>query len=104
MKTFEDDAPVRLVLPWEPPVRYENPRDWISVLANDVDTGQVREILGAYNRYRVVGSEIHFFMHTTKRKSELKKLMRHDKGWGAFAEAHPELRIEWAEDVLGEIK
>lgn len=102
MKTFEDGAPVRLVLPWAPPVHYENEDDWISVLANDVDTVEVREMLGHFDRYKVAGNEIHFFMHTTKRRSELKKLMRHDKGWRRFAEAYPDLRIDWAEDTSGD--
>lgn len=101
MITFEDGAPVRLVLPWAPPVRYKDERDWISVLANDVDTWQVREVLGHFNRYKVVGQEIHFFMHTTRRRSDLKKFMRHHDGWRRFSETHPEYRIEWAEDVLG---
>lgn len=104
MKTFEDGTPVRLVLPWAPPVRYQEPRDWASVLSNDVDTWQVREILGHFDRYKITDTEIHFFMHTKRRKSEIAKMMRDDAGWPRFAKTHPDLKIEWAEDVLGESK
>lgn len=102
MKTFEDGAPVRLVLPWMPPVQYKEPRDWASVLSDDVDTWEVREVLGHFDRYQITSDEIHFFMHTKRRKAEVKKMMRQDDGWRRFAKAHPDLRVEWAEDASGD--
>ena len=99
MKAFKDGAPVRLVLPWEPPVHYENEADWESVLANDIDTPGIRNVLGHFDRYEVKDREIHFYMHTTRRRLELKKLMRDDKHWKRFVQRYPELKVEWAEDV-----
>jgi hypothetical protein len=100
MKAFEGGAPVRLVLPWMPPVTYEDTTLWESVLANDVDTPEVRNVLGHFDQCEIVGDEIHFFMFTTRRRSDLKKLMRLDKDWRRFVKDYPDLRIEWAEDVL----
>ena len=90
---------MRLVLPWDPPVTYRDLQMWESALANDVDTPQVREVLGAFDYREVVGREIHFFMHTKKRRLEVKRLMQHDRGWRRFVERYPEARVEWAEDV-----
>lgn len=100
MKEFKGGTPLRLVLHWEPPVTYEDPSDWENVLANRVDTPEVREVLGHFDEWEIRGSEIYFYMHTTKRRSELKKMMRHNKGWLAFVRENPNARWEWAEEVL----
>ena len=99
MKSFADGAPLRLVLRWEPQVTYSDLQMWESVLANDVDTPEVREVLGHFNRYEIAGDEIAFFMHTSKRRIEVSRLMRTDKDWKRFKHKYPEARVEWAEDV-----
>lgn len=101
MKAFDDGAPVRLTLPWEPPVGYTDLTMWESMLANDVDTPEVRNVLGAFNRYQIAEDRISFFMHPDKRRLAIKRLMKTDKGWNRFQRKYPELRVEWAEDLEG---
>jgi hypothetical protein len=102
MRVFKDNAPLRLVLPWEPPVRYEDPMRWAATLADNLDYAALRDVIGHFNLYEIKGTEIHFYMHPAKRPLELKKLMRNDKTWRRFMETYPDAKIEWAEDVLGD--
>lgn len=100
MKSFKDGAPLRLALPWEPPVQYEDPRMWAVTLADNLDCAGVRDLIGHFDQYEITGNEIHFFMHPTRRRAEIDRLVRRrDKSWLNVLEVHPEAKLCWAEDL-----
>jgi hypothetical protein len=99
MKTFPGGAPLRLSLPWEPPVHYEYPNEWAFTIATTIDDAKLYDYFWN-DRYERVGDRIYFYLRTEKRKNQLKKELRNDSSWKAFLERFPEAKLEWAEDVL----
>ena len=94
--TLWDGASVRLTLPFEPPV--QNGEHYAGTLADVVDDAGLHHLF-SFNSYGPEGRSIHFYMQTDKRKSELKKLLRHDKSWLALLKRFPKAKIEFAEDM-----
>jgi hypothetical protein len=100
MRVFPGGAPLRLSLPWEPPVHYEQPREWAFVIATTLDDAKLYEYFWN-DRYEWIGDRVVFYLQTTMRKNELKKALRNDGNWKRFLQRFPEAQLEWAEDILG---
>jgi len=100
MKTFPGGAPLRLSLPWEPPVHYEQPRLWASDIATMIDDAKLYEYFWN-DRYEWIEDRVVFYLQTKKRKNELTKALRNDANWKALVRRFPEARLEWADDVVG---
>lgn len=98
MKTFARGAPARLVLPWEPPVRYDDPNRWAAALADNLDCEFVRDLVGHFDFYERGPQTISFYVHPRKRRTDIQRSMRRDKAWRTFFMSYPGAKLEWAED------
>jgi hypothetical protein len=99
VKEFAPGQPVRLVLPWMPPVSYENPLEWVGTLRNSIDDSHVLDS-HAVGKHEFQGDEIAIYLSSDMRKNEFMKRSRQDKSWDKFLRRFPEARLEWADDVL----
>jgi len=98
VKRFGEREPVRIVLPWMPPVTYENPLAWIGTLYNWIDDAHILDFYATRSEF--IGDKIAIYVHSERRKNEATKLLRRDKNWAAFSRRFPEAKLEWADDVL----
>jgi|CXWL01.1.fsa_nt_gi hypothetical protein len=98
MKRFKDGAPLRLSLPWEPPVHFDE-QAWKHSLGDRLEDAGLYDLLGYFNCYDISGGQIHFYMHTPLRPVELKKQLRESRPWRAFLMANPEATLAWAGEV-----
>jgi hypothetical protein len=101
MTAFKDDAPLRLSLPWTPPVNVDASA-WGATLGDRVEDADLYRLLGHFNHYDVTHDQIHFYMKPTMKKAALKKALRHDQKWAAFKRDNPEVRLTWADDLQGQ--
>jgi hypothetical protein len=97
MKTFKDEAPLCLSLPWAPPPNVDH-QQWRHALGDRVEDAGLYETIGHFNCYDVTSDRILFYMHPKARKTALSKMLRHDKNWIAFKRDNPDAELTWAED------
>ena len=83
MNAFEDNAPLRLSLPWLPPIGVDKDQ-WQSSVADRVEEADLFHLIGGFNCFGVEADQIHFYMHPPLRRAEFKKAIRNDRRWLAF--------------------
>ncbi len=94
-------AQLRLSLERMPPVTCAEPMfDWFHQMGNRVDDANLYHLFH-YNQSEVRGDRIYFFMHTKLRIPKLKRQLKTDAAWKAFAREYPDAKLEFAEDIEG---
>ena len=98
---LQDGAQLRLSLDWMPPVTCADPMiDWTHQMGNRVDDAKLYHLF-SWNRCEVRDGRIYFYMHATERVPKLKRMLKTDAAWKAFRRAHPDVKLEFAEEIDG---